>query len=144
MTGVPEQISLLLFRVGEVPFGVDAEQVLATEPYRPEEGEELRRLDRELGFAPSQVFRAPTVITVGARGGTISRIVVDALEEIAEFPLDDFRPFPPLLEPHCLRRGMWGVLRRGGALVLLIDFTALPAAPAQAGGAERKSLRRSE
>lgn len=120
------QIGLLLFTLGGVRFGVDAEQVLATAPYHGERGEEIPFLHERIGFgAASPRYLVPTVIAFGARQGGRRRVVIDGIEEIAWFHLDDLRPFPAVIEPLALRRGMWGVAPRPRGVILLLDLLIL-------------------
>lgn len=119
-------LNLLLFSVQGVHFGIDAEQALQTAPYGGEEAGDLFWFHEELGFGtPSTVYLAPTVITVGARGGRQYRVIIDSMEDIAECSLNDIRPLPANLEPFTLQKGIWGILPRNGRMTLLLDFMSL-------------------
>ena len=123
MTGMaPKQITLLLFSLEGVRFGVEAGQVLATAAYDGELGEDLFWLHERIGFGAPAVYRVPTVITVGVRGGAQRRVIIDGIEEIADFAIEELRPLPAAVEPFCLRRGMWGVIPRQSGVILLLDF----------------------
>lgn len=118
----PCSIALLLFRVGRVRFAIEAGQVASMAPFTSSEGEEALPFHRIVGYGDAEIpCRAPTVLSLRRRGGRALQIVIDAPEEIAEFAWSDIVPLPPLLEPLALRRGIWGVLRLGEEMVLLVD-----------------------
>lgn len=127
--GAPSYLNLLLFSVAGVSFGIDTEQMLETASYRGEQADDLCWFHELLRFgAPAAVYQAPVVITVGARQGRRHRVIIDGMEEIAEFAVGDMRPLPPLYEPFCLANGIWGVLPHKEGLTLLLDLMALFAA----------------
>ena len=117
------QLNLLLFTVGGVSFAVDAGQVGGMSGYLPEESGSLRWFHEVLGFNGREViYRAPTVLSVkGVESGSC-RVVIDAMEDIAEYGLHDIAPLPALLEPYAIRHGMWAVLKRDTGLTMLVDF----------------------
>lgn len=126
MTASPGYVNLLLFSVQGVRFGIEAEQALETALYRGEEGEDLFWLHELLQYRiPSTPYLAPAVVTVGTRQGARRRVIIDQMEEIAEYPTADMRPLPAVCEKLCLRNGIWGVLPRQGKLTLLLDLLAL-------------------
>lgn len=119
-------LNLLLFSVDGVSFGIDTEQTLATAAYHGEESDDLYWFHELLHYGtPATVYLAPTIITVGTRQGRRHRVIIDGMEEIAEFAIDDMRPLPALCEPFCLANGIWGVLPRKERLTLLLDLTGL-------------------
>lgn len=114
-------LNLLLFSLGGVRFALDAEQVAGIAAYQEDEGEELFWLHQELGYKEKTVaYRSPAVITL-ATPGSPTRLVVDSLEDFAEFALHELKLLPPLLEPLTLKRGIWAVLPGHGRLILLLD-----------------------
>jgi chemotaxis signal transduction protein len=52
-------------------------------------------------------------------------LIIDALEDIAEFSAKDICLLPALVEPFALKKGIWGVLRRNDDMILLLDFMRL-------------------
>jgi len=119
-------LNLLLFSVRGVHFGIDAEQALETAAYDGEGADDLLWFHEELEFAmTSAVYAAPTIITVGTRGGRQYRVIIDAMEDIAEYSWQDIRPFPAIMEPFTMRNGIWGILPRNGRMTLLVDFIRL-------------------
>jgi chemotaxis signal transduction protein len=122
----PNSLNLLLFSVGGVNFGIDADQIAAITAYDGEFAGDLFWFHEELEFGKtSLVYRSPTIVTVRIGALQTYRVIIDSMEEIAEFSLNDIRPFPPLVEGFALRRGMWGILVRNGRVVLLLDFLRL-------------------
>lgn len=118
-------LNLFLFSVGGVHFAVDAEQAVGMVPYGGEEAPDLFWAHEELGFGCPVSYQSPMVVTVRTPDGQPYRIVIDAMEDIAEFDRNDIRLFPVLLESAVLRNGMWGVLVRDDHMVLLVDFQRL-------------------
>ncbi|BCG45778.1 hypothetical protein GEOBRER4_n0548 [Citrifermentans bremense] len=127
MTAGPQgYLNLLLFSVQGVRFGIEAEQALETALYSGEEAEDLFWLHELLQYRiPVSPYLAPAVVTVGARQGARRRVIIDGMEEIAEYAISDMRPLPAACEKLCLRNGIWGVLPRRGELTLLLDLLAL-------------------
>jgi hypothetical protein len=118
-------LHLFLFSAGGVSFAIAAEQALKIAPYSGG-GEGLFWFHEVLGFGGESVsYQAPTVVTIRKSGAGSCRVVVDLLEDIAEFSLNDIRAFPALLEPFTLQHGMWGILLRNDRMVLLVDIQRL-------------------
>ena len=120
------RLNLLLFSVSGVHFAVDADQVAEIADYDGEPTDDLFWFHEELAYgAQTAGYISPTVITVRTDDTPLYRVIIDAMEDIAEFNLDDFQLFPPLLEPFVKRSGLWGILPRNGVLVLLVNFQHL-------------------
>ena len=116
-------INLLLFSVGGVHFGIDAEQVAGIGGYDGDQAEDLFWFHEELEYGDAVVtYASPTVVTIRTGDGHSYRVIIDSMEDIAEFSQDDIRLFPELLEPFAMRRGLWGILPVNGIMVLLLDF----------------------
>lgn len=121
-----KQLNLLLFSVGGVHFAIDAEQAAVMAPYAGEEADDLFWFHEELDFGAAEItYHSPTIVTIRTREGQPYRVIIDSVEHIGEFSLDDITPFPPLLEPFSLRMGMWGILVRNERVVLLLDLLRL-------------------
>jgi len=119
-------LNLFLFSVGGVHFGIDAEQACGMTPYAGEEAEDLFWFHKELGFGSRPVtYVTPTVITIRMPDARSYRVIIDSLEDIAEFSRHDIRLFPQLLEPVALRNGMWGIVVKDDRMILLVDFERL-------------------
>lgn len=120
------RLNLLLFSVSGVHFAVDADQVAEIAEYDGEPSDDLFWFHEELAFGTQTAsYISPIVITIRTEDTPPYRVIIDAMEDIAEFNLDDFQLFPPLLEPLVKRSGLWGILPRNGMLVLLVDFQHL-------------------
>lgn len=117
------RIGLLLFSVCGVCFGVDAEQVTGIEAYCGESDSDLFWFHEEFKFGcATSAYLSPMVATIRTDGSRSYRIVIDSMEDIAEFSQNDIRLFPPMVESFAIRKGLWGILPRNGILVLLVDF----------------------
>ncbi|MDD2272389.1 MAG: hypothetical protein PHP95_09615 [Desulfuromonadaceae bacterium] len=120
------RLNLLLFSVGGVHFGMDAEQAAAITGYHGEEAEDLFWFHEEIGFGGATLaYSAPTIVTIRGEDSLSYRVIIDKMEDIAEISSVDIQSFPLLVESLALRKGMWGVTVREGRMVLLIDFTRL-------------------
>lgn len=120
------RLDLLLFSVGGVYFGADTGQVAGIAAYGGEQGDDLFWFHQELGYgAELTAYLSPTVVTIRTGDEQSYRVIIDSMDEIAEFHQDDIIPFPELLEPFAIRRGLWGILAGSGPIVLLVDFQLL-------------------
>lgn len=121
-----KRLDLLLFSVGGVHFGVDAGQVAGIEAYDCSQADGLLWFHKELDYGDGAVtYFSPTVITIRTDDGTPYQVIIDRMEEIAEYDQNDIRLLPELIEPLAIRNGLWGVMIRNGRMVLLIDFLLL-------------------
>lgn len=118
-------LNLFLFSVGGVHFAVDAEQAVGMVSYAGEEAPDLFWAHEELGFGSPVSYQSPMVVTVRTPDGRPYRVIIDAMEDIAEFDRNEIKLFPELVEFAALRNGMWGVLVRDEHMVLLVDFQRL-------------------
>lgn len=120
------RLNLLLFSVGGLHFGVEAEQVVDVADYDGELSDDLFWFHEELDYVtPVSGYSRPTVISIRTVGQLPYRIIVDLLEDVVEFSLKDLHLFPAHLEPFVMRGGLWGLLLRNGIMVLLVDFQRL-------------------
>lgn len=119
-------LNLLLFSVGGIHFGVEAEQVVEVADYDGEQSDDLFWFHEELDYVtPVSGYSRPTVISIRTVDEQPYRIIIDLLEDVSEFSLNDLRLFPAHLEPFVMRGGLWGILMRNGVMVLLVDFQRL-------------------
>jgi|GEM_PF-862979 len=118
-------LNLLLFSVGKVLFGVDADQVARISAYKNEMDEDLFWFHEVIGYGEKTVeYHTPTIITIRTTDGP-RHVIIDSMDEIAEFSPNEIGLLPALLEPFALQRGIWGVLPRDGSIILLVDFNRL-------------------
>jgi len=121
----PRGLDLLLFSVGGVHFGVDAEQVEGTFSFTGE-SDDLFRFHREMAYGDDAVtYAEPVVIGIKTGDSQEYRVIIDMMEDVAGIVADDIHPFPPLVEPFALRKGMWGIVVKGDRMILLVDFLRL-------------------
>jgi hypothetical protein len=120
-----ECLNLVLFSVGGVFFGMDGDQVAGVSDYGTAVEADLLWFHEAIGYGKRSVeYRAPTIATIRTGQGP-RRVIIDSMENIAEFRTDEIDLLPALLEPFALRRGIWGILPRGDNLVLLVDMDRL-------------------
>lgn len=125
------QLNLLLFSVGGVSFAVDAEQVDSMSGYAAEENDSLLWFHEMLGFSGKEVvYRAPTVLSVRTVACQTCQVIIDNMEDIAEYSVHDLAPLPALLEPFAIKNGIWSVLKRDNALTMMVDFYRIANLPA--------------
>jgi len=119
-------LNLLLFSVGGISFGIDADQVAEIAAYEGEKSEDLFWFHEEVDYGGRTVgYCSPTVVTIRSGYDFTYRVIIDCMEDIAEFSHSDIALFPALLEPFSLKKGMWGILSRQGKMTLLLDFERL-------------------
>lgn len=120
------RLDLLLFSVGGVYFAADAGQVSGIAAYGGEQGDDLFWFHKELGYGDeSTAYLSPTVVTIRTGNEQSYRVIIDSMDDIAEFQQNDIIPFPALLEPFAVRRGLWAILAGSSPIVLLVDFQLL-------------------
>jgi hypothetical protein len=125
MTASDEPVlNLLLFTVGGLRFGCDADQASAIASHQGEAAEDLHWFHEEMGFGRAAAYRAPMAVTVKSAAKPY-RVIIDSLDQIAEFSSRRIRLLPALIEPLALRKGIWGILVDQGQIVLLVDFLLL-------------------
>ena len=127
MSDAPDiRLNLLLFSAGGVSFAMDAETAVEIADYGGEAADDLFWFHEVLGYgAGAPVYTMPTVITIRTEDSRSYRVIVDKMEDVTEVGAVDIRPFPPLLEPVALRKGMWGITVRDGRIILLVDISRL-------------------
>lgn len=119
-----EEIRIVIFRVSDIYFGVDMEQVLQIQPL-----DRLLQKDLELVWIHERIdfnhrtidYAEPLVLEI-ERQNTPSGIVIEELEDIdVSVPLDRIHPLPTLLEVHMDSSPIWGVTLQNSSFVFLID-----------------------
>lgn len=119
-------LNLLLFSVGGVHFGVDADQVEGTYSCEGEDPADLLWFHKELDYGDDAVvYGAPTILGIRTGDSDAYRVVIDMMEDVTGMVSNDIHPFPLLMEPFALRKGIWGIVVRGDRMILLVDFVRL-------------------
>jgi hypothetical protein len=119
-------LKLLLFSLAGVFFGIDVAQIEAMFAYDGEEAQDLFRFHEELGIdGKAIVYNTPTVLTVRTEDSRKYRVIIDGPEDLVDICMDEIRPFPRIMAPSLIRKGMWGVVLRGKRKILLVDFLHL-------------------
>lgn len=117
------RLTLLLFSVGGVSFAVDADQIESMRDYGAGDTDDLLWFHDLLGFGDREVcYRTPTVLSLKSADPHRRQVVIDAMEDIAEYGMEVLAPLPALLEPFGAARGIWGVLKRDTGLTILVDL----------------------
>ena len=119
------QIHLLLFTVGKVHFALVASQIQALEAYRGSGGESPFWFHEEMGYPETPIYHSPMLAIVPMGDGPPARVVITEMEELLDVPVKAIRPFPPLIEPFALRKGMFGLLVHRGKHIILVDLQRL-------------------
>ena len=118
-----DSLNLILFSVGEVLFGIDADHVSEITAFNGQKSDDLFWFHEEMCYGDKTViYHSPTIVTIRTEEGLPYRVIIDSLESISECSPDDISPFPALLEPFVLRSGIWGILSQNGRTILLVDF----------------------
>lgn len=131
-------MDLLVYNEGGLRFGLDAAQIV--EMLRLQDVELRRegsggfcsvvRVGTEIPVADmaavlgmersAQEERAKLVLCNAA--GSLVGFVIGQPEDIAPVDVEDIELLPPLIRPMVKGRGIWGVAKREGELVILIDL----------------------
>ena len=123
---ISEALHLLLFSVGGICFGVDTGQVAEIADFEGEICEDVFWFHEEMSYAGKMVtYQSPVIVTIKTGTASSYRVIIDSMEDIAEFSQSDICLFPPMIEQFVLRKGLWGLLPRQERLVLLLDFQRL-------------------
>ncbi|OIQ70249.1 hypothetical protein GALL_481370 [mine drainage metagenome] len=118
-------MNLFLFAVNGIFFAMDADQISDITPYHGEIDPNLHWFHQKLDYRIQEVnYVSPVVITLKTVT-TPYRLVIDAMEDIAELNINDISLLPKLLEPWTHQTGIWGVFHRKNNLVLILDFEQL-------------------
>ncbi len=120
------ELDLLLFSVEGVSFGVDAEQVEGILSWQGGGADGLAWFHRELGYAGDTItYRAPSVLKIRTEDARNYLVIIDMLQDVTRVVAGDIHPFPSLVEPYALHKGMWGIVVKDGRMILLVDFQRL-------------------
>lgn len=120
---VEQRLNLLIFSVGGVSCAVDTDQIESVRDYEPDDTGDLLWSHRLLGFDGQEVcYRKPAVLALKCSDAESLRVVIDGMEDIADYGMEAMAPLPALLEPLAGKRGIWGVLRRNHGLTMLVDL----------------------
>jgi chemotaxis signal transduction protein len=118
------ELDLLLFSVGGVSFGVDAEQVEEILSWQGGDGSAW--FHRELGYPSDTIsYRAPSVLKIKTEDAGHYQVIIDLLQDVTRIVAGDIHPFPPVVEPFALHKGMWGIVVKDERMILLVDFQRL-------------------
>ncbi|MBK5275138.1 MAG: chemotaxis protein CheW [Desulfuromonadales bacterium] len=116
-------LRLVVFTVGDVSFGADAEQITAMSDYSPdtETGDVVLLAERLVCRGQARDISPATILVVKGNN-CFCRVAVDRVEEIIEIGNNVIRPLPTLIQPFTVGSGIWGVVSRDKKMILLIDL----------------------
>jgi len=117
-----DNISILVFSVGGVRFGVEASQITAIDQERISVEDELIRLGTLLGLSESTDNNAGVLLELRHESITKRLLLVDKIEDIIEIPLTDIQLLPAVIAERLLGRGIWGVIQKGDKILILLDI----------------------
>ncbi len=130
---VPKEIRILTFRIADVCFGMDMDQIAGMRSLNQINPREYRlcRFEEKLPFRRQEMRThsgdSPMILILNDAEG-ISGLCVDQPEDInVSISIDTVRPMPALIEACSRSSPIWGVALREGRMILLTDFYKLMA-----------------
>jgi chemotaxis signal transduction protein len=124
MAGTPA-LRLLVFEVGGLRFGADADQVAALGAWDPDNPPPSAvPFQRAVGLGNTEAFRNPETCTV-SREGEECTLIIESPDDLLSVETRIVRPLPPLVEPFALERGIWAVIPATEGMLLLVDLHRL-------------------
>ena len=119
-------LNLLLFSLAGVCFGVDVAQIREMSTYDGKEAEDLFWFHQELGMEGKElIYDAPTVLVIRTGDARKYRVIIDTPADLVDIRIDEIWPFPRIMAPFVMQKGMWGVALRGERKILIVDFLFL-------------------
>lgn len=118
---LPKTITLLLFSAGGLGFGAPAEQIIKTVKKTTHASENHIKLP----WAISTEKNEQISLMVNTIEGKEVLVPIDDIEEIATVSIADISPFPAIIEPFLLSKGLWGVLLRNGRFFFMVNFAEI-------------------
>ncbi|GBC60123.1 hypothetical protein DENIS_1068 [Desulfonema ishimotonii] len=119
-----EELDLLIFRIADIPFGMDMEQIACIrEPEQAQlQADRVFRFDEKLRFPKKPVvYRAPMLL-IPEDETPVSALLIEKPDEIVRIRTDAIRPLPRLIERALPGHPVWGVALIDQKLILLVDF----------------------
>jgi hypothetical protein len=119
-------LRLLVFSACGLRFGADADQVASLGPCDPDNPPpHAVPFHRAIGFGdPAAAFRYPETCTV-RRGTEVCTLIIESPDDLVSVETRLVWPFPPLVEPFALERGIWAVIPGEQGVLLLVDLPRL-------------------
>ncbi|MEZ4524350.1 MAG: chemotaxis protein CheW [Desulfobacterales bacterium] len=130
---VPEEIRILTFRIADVCFGMDMDQIAGMRSLDQINPREYRvcRFEEKFPFRRQEIRthsgNSPMILILNDEE-KLSGLCVDRPENInISVSIDSIRPMPALIEACNSASPIWGVALREGQMILLADFYKLMA-----------------
>lgn len=118
---LPKTITLLLFSAGGLDFGAPAAQIIKTVKGTTHASENHIRLP--WAISPEKNEQISLVVNIIEEKEVL--VPIDDIEEIATVSIADISPFPAIIEPFLLSKGLWGVLLRKGRFFFMVNFAEI-------------------
>ncbi len=126
-SGDIENVQLLIFKIMDVYFGADMEQI--EEMIEPPPGldpEDIPAFHEVVPFrGDAMVYKTPKVLLI-KDGKEVRPLKIDQAVNIVNVSVNAIQLFPTLLEGHIKSEALWGVAFVDENLVLLVDLYKIP------------------
>ena len=127
LTGNIQNVQLLIFKIMDVFFGADMEQI--EEMIEPPPGLDPSDIPAFHEVVPFRdggvIYHSPKVLLI-KDGKDVRPLKIDQALNIVNVPISAIQLFPPLLEGHKKSEALWGVAFVDDNLVLLADLFKIP------------------
>lgn len=118
-------ISILVFSVGGVRFGVESSQIVSIDPDRTNAGFSIYSLDSILGLAEGDDNSNPVALEFWQRDNKRSLVLVDCVEDMFVIPQSDIRLLPKVIAERVQQTGIWGVVQRDDNIIILLELSVV-------------------
>ncbi|MDD5723080.1 MAG: chemotaxis protein CheW [Syntrophales bacterium] len=118
-----EEIKFLVFRIKEICFGIDMEQI--SEIMDAGQAEKRRRraprFHEQLNFkGETVVYQAPKILIIRGKEHNPG-IIIETPIDITAITVESIQPLPPLIVGSNGPRAIWGVAFRNSEIIMLVD-----------------------
>lgn len=127
LTGNIQSVQLLIFKIMDVCFGADMEQIEEMiEPPPGMDPGDIPAFHEVVPFRDGGVaYQSPKVLLI-KDGQEVRPLKIDQALNIVNVPISAIQLFPPLLEGNKKSEALWGVAFVEDNLVLLVDLYKIP------------------
>ncbi|WP_378956188.1 hypothetical protein [Pelosinus sp. sgz500959] len=112
------ELQLLVFRMDETCYGIDADQVACLQNYDPEQ--KVLKF-HELVGGKSTIYVTPKMLMVKKRV-TYPPVLINEPEDMICIGSKEIRPVPVLMAHAAHSSGVWGIVPCKQGMILLFDF----------------------
>jgi len=118
-----EEIKFLVFRIKEVCFGIDMEQISEIMDAGQAEKRKKRasRFHEQLNFkGETVVYQAPKILIIRGKEHKPG-VIIETPVDITAIPVESIQPLPPLIVGSNGPKAIWGVAVRNSEIIMLVD-----------------------